>query len=164
MRVKAQKPYHAIIQNGVVVDVGSGAFYMLREGQSAQEFDTKKECALNPLVAAWELSKALPILEDTVQAMKSQHAYAGKEYDARMLMRSVVDGVLAVGVYAPDKFPHLALEVEAQGCTPLEAAESILMAVARADANDMGTIAQEQKRLQLRERVKTIKEALNNGE
>lgn len=164
MKVKANKPFHAYLVDGLVVDIGSGPFYVLVDGQTALEFDTKKERALHPLVAKWEVLQSIPELDSLVTGMKSEHAYAGKEYDARTLMRHVVDGVLAAGVYEADKFPHLALEIEAKDCTPIEAAEDILMAVERSASDDMGTIAQERARLKLREQVKKIKEGLTTNE
>lgn len=162
MKVKARRPFHILLRDGVLEDIGKGD-YILQPGQKAMEFETQRDRALHPLVADKELSEALIKMKREVDTMKSAHAYAGKEYDARKLASFCVGGELPANfIYYGSDFPHLDLEVKAQSCTPLEAATAILNAVSRSDSEDMGTLALEEQRIAKRETIKTIESDLNN--
>lgn len=151
---KAEKPFHAIYRDGVVIDVGHGD-YTLHVGQTALEFETVKDRALHPDVAVWERKQALMSILSHVERMKSQDAYAAKYAEAKNLIGHTVSGSLPPEfVYDASEYPYLEIDVSHCGCTALEAAYAVIAAVSRTDVSDKGTVARESDRVALREYAK----------
>lgn len=118
----AEKPYHAILKDGVIVEVGEG-IPVLNYGRTVRWFANRQECETDLDVETYRRgvnsSNAQSVVNDSVL----QQAYLAKQIEAKSL--------LAGDEYDPASHEFISIEVEEKGVTPQEAVDSIMVAIRR---------------------------------
>lgn len=168
--VADDQEWFAVIEGGVVTQTGKGHDPHLHPADAQPDevrlFDSTQAYRTDPLVRARDLEDWRGREMDTVEAMKSPEAYAGKADDARRWLRNNPDplldpvfDVLTDLAALRDEYPWIAIDCqEVPGATPRACAEAIDAAVKRQSADDddpdLGTWERELRRVRKREKAK----------